>query len=102
MVQAGCVTQTVAPPFHFLLLLLYPGAPRISGHGSDLIIPFQLATFALSLLMMFRTNSRWGLGCTECWAGAAAAGGPLAGLATSGRRGLVVLGAAALARWLHG
>lgn len=38
------------------------GAPTITGHGSDLIIPFNLATFALSLLMMFRTNSRWGAG----------------------------------------
>lgn len=34
------------------------GAPVISGYASELMVPFTLTSFALSLLMLFRTNSR--------------------------------------------
>lgn len=34
------------------------GAPAISNHPS-FIAPFTLTSFALSLLMLFKTNSRW-------------------------------------------
>jgi predicted membrane chloride channel (bestrophin family) len=35
------------------------GAPKLSNHAG-LILPFQLTSFALSLLMLFRTNSSYG------------------------------------------
>ncbi|KAI7838066.1 hypothetical protein COHA_008149 [Chlorella ohadii] len=35
------------------------GAPRLSNH-TDLVVPFTITSFALSLLMLFRTNSCYG------------------------------------------
>ncbi|KAL4444930.1 hypothetical protein ABPG77_003980 [Micractinium sp. CCAP 211/92] len=69
---SGVVALTLAPVWMWSVLVsmclgLYAtyaepnGAPNVSGH-KDLITPFSLTSFALSLLMLFKTNSsysRW-------------------------------------------